>query len=128
MMPYAKKPAFETFRAHLIVHGKPLLEKDIVPIQAQVVAHLDTIREILVQKSKRHGEKTKLVEITTSWVGLDANPKDAISLLKRSWPGGLFEDVDGQYWIGEIDESIQLEFAARFPADRYLTGRVLVTF
>ena len=127
-MAATKKPAFETFRAHLIGHGKPLLEKDIVPIQAQIVAHLDTIRELLVQKTKRHGDPRSLVEISTTWVGLDASSRDAISVLKRSWPGALFEGVENQFWIGESEESVLLEFAGRYPEDRYLTGRVLVVF
>jgi hypothetical protein len=127
-MAYAKKPAFETFRAHQIAHGKPLLEKDIVPIQARIIAHLDTIRELLVQKSKRHGDKMGLVEISATWVGLDANPRDAISTLKRSWPGTVFDGVESQFWIGESEESVLLEFTAKYPEDRYLTGRVLVVF
>ncbi len=92
-MPYVKKPAFEGFRAQLISRGKPLLEKDIVPIQAAIVAQLDTIQELLVQKSKRLSHREGIVEITTTWVGLDASPKAAISILKRSWPGSVFGDA-----------------------------------
>ena len=127
-MPYIKKPAFETFRAHLIAHGKPLLEKDIVPIQARIVAQLDTIRELLVQKSKRLSNKEAIVEITATWVGLDASPGEAIKTLKRSWPGVVFDGKDEQFWVGDSDEVVHLVFAARYPEDRYLTGRILITF
>jgi hypothetical protein len=128
MTAFTKKPAFENFRAGLISNGKPLLEKDIVPIQARLVAHLDTVRELLVQKGKRHGDKAMLVEISTTWVGLDANLRDAIRTLKSSWSTDLFEAVETQAWAVDADESIHLDFAARYPDGRYLTGRVLVTF
>lgn len=128
MTPFAKKPAFDGFRARLIDNGKPLLEKDIVPIQARLVAHLDTIRELLVQKAKRHGDKSMLVEISTTWVGLDAKPRDAIARLKSTWPDDLFAAPESHCWIGESDESIHLDFAARYSEGRFLTGRVLITF
>jgi len=127
-MPYIKKPAFETFRAHQIAHGKPLLEKDIVPIQARIVAQLDTIQELLVQKSKRLSNKEGIVEITATWVGLDASPREAIKLLKRSWPGEVFEGHEELYYIGESEEAVLLSFAAKYADERYLTGRILVTF
>jgi len=127
-MPYIKKPAFETFRAQLIARGKPLLEKDIVPIQSQIVAQLDTIRELLVQKARRLSHKDGLVEVTATWVGLDASPRAAIAAFKRSWPGPLFEGRDEQFWVGDSEEAVLLTFAVSYPEDRYLTGRVLVTF
>ena len=127
-MPYIKKPAFETFRAQLIAHGKPLTEKDIVPIQARIVAQLDTIRELLVQKSKRLSNKEGIVEITTTWVSLDASTKAAITLLKRSWPGEVFEGQEELFYIGESEEAVLLSFAVKYPESRYLTGKILVTF
>jgi len=127
-MPYVKKPAFETFRAQLIGRGKPLPEKEIVPIQAQIVAQLDTIRELLVQKSKRLSHKDAIIEITATWVGLDATAQEAVRTFKRSWPGNLFDGLDERFWVGDSDEAVLLTFAAAYSEDRYLTGRVLVTF
>lgn len=128
MLKFAKKPAFEGFRASLISHGKPLLEKDIVPIQARLVAHLDTIKSLLVQKAKRHGDKMMLVEVSTTWVGLDASPRDAISALKKSWPDNLFNASEEHCWADESDDAVHLDFAAKYAEGRYLTGRVLITF
>lgn len=128
MAAFAKKPAFEGFRARLIDSGKPLLEKDIVQIQARLVSHLDTVRELLVQKCKRHGDKSMLVEITSTWVGVDASQKDAISKLKSTWPDDLFSAVETQCLIDEVDDTVHIAFAARYAGGRYLTGRVLVTF
>ncbi len=127
-MPYAKKPAFEQFRASLISNGKPLAEKDIVPIQANVVAHLDTIRELLVQKTRRQGHKLTLIEVSASWVGLEGDQKEAIALIRRFWPGRLFADIEEVYTIDRHEESVLLQFAAKYPDDRYITGKVLVTF
>jgi hypothetical protein len=128
MAGFVRKPAFETFRAGLIAGGKPLLEKDIVPIQARLVAHLDTVKELLVQKAKRHGEKTKLVEISAAWVGLDANPRDAIATIRSSWNMDLFAAEEVQCWADEVEEAIHLDFAARYAGGRFLTGRILVIF
>ena len=127
-MPYAKKPAFEQFRASQIAHGKPLAEKDVVPIQAAIVAHLDTIQELLVQKVRRQGHKETLVEISASWVGLDGDPKAAIAILRRFWPGRLFADVEEMYHVDRSEETVLLTFAVQYPSDHYLTGRLLVTF
>ena len=127
-MPYIKKPAFETFRAQLIAGGKPLLEKDIVPIQAAVVSQLDTVRELLVQKSRRLSNKDGIVEISATWVGLDASPRAAISALKRTWPGPAFGEFEERFWIGESEESVLLAFAVRYPDNLYLTGKLLITF
>jgi len=127
-MPYIKKPAFETFRSQLIASGKPIAEKDIVPIQARIVTQLDTIRELLVQKARRLSHKDGLVEITATWVGLDASQKEAVAILKRSWPGAVFESSEEQFWVGDSEEAVLLNFAVRYPEDRYLTGRILVTF
>jgi len=128
MAKFAKKPAFEGFRASLISNGKPLLEKDLVPIQARLIAHLDMIKSLLVQKAKRHGDKLMLVEISTTWVGLDASPRDAISTLKKSWPEDLFDTPEYQCWADESEDAVHLAFAAKYAEGRYLTGRVLITF
>ena len=127
-MPYIKKPAFETFRASLISHGKPLLEKDIVPIQAAIVQQLDLIQDLLVQKSRRLSNKEAILEITATWVGIDASPRMAISTLKRAWDGKPFSGHEELFTIGESEESVLLVFAARYPESRYLTGRLLITF
>lgn len=127
-MPYIKKPAFETFRANLITHGKPLLERDIVPIQTEIVQALDQVKDLLVQKSRRLSNKEAIIEITATWVGMDASPRLAISTLKRAWSGEVFGGHEELFTIGEHEESVLLVFAARYPESRYLTGRLLVTF
>jgi len=127
-MPYAKKPAFEGYRARLISNGKPLLEKDIVPLQAAIIAHLDTIPELLIQKARRQGHKDTLIELTGTWVGLDASQTTAVAILKRFWPGRLFEGVEEQHYVGDREELVCLEFAASYPLDRFLTGRLLLSF
>lgn len=127
-MPYIKKPAFEGFRARLIAQGRPLPEHELVPIQARVVAQLDLIEELLVQKTRRVGHKDGLLEITAAWVGLNATQREAISVIKAAWPGELFGELEESFWIGENEEAVLLTFAVSYPADRYLTGRLLVTF
>ncbi len=127
-MPYIKKPAFETFRASLISNGKPLLERDIVPIQSAIVKELDQIKDLLVQKSRRLSNKEAIIEITATWVGMDASPRLAISTLKRAWSGNAFGGNEELFTIGESEESVLLVFAARYAESRYITGRLLVTF
>ena len=127
-MPYAKKPAFEQFRATLISSGKPLAEKDIVPIQATIVAFLDTISDLLVQKTRRQGHKETLVEISGNWIGLDGDPKAAITTIRRFWPGRLFATEEEMYHIDRNEETVLLQFAVKYPNDRYLTGKLLITF
>ena len=127
-MPGVLKPAFENFRHQCLSHGKPLLEKDTVPIQASIVALLDTIPELLVQKSRRLNSKDCIVEVTATWVGMDASQREAIAVLKRAWPGSVFGEHDEKFTIAGQEESVVLSFAAKYPESRYLTGRILVTF
>ena len=127
-MPYTKKPAFDQFRRTLIERGKPILEKEIVPIQAAMVSFLDSMPDLLVQKTRRQGHKETLVEISTNWVGLDADPRTTISTFKKAWPGTLFEGHEEFWSIEKNEESVLLQFAVQYPNDRYLTGKVLITY
>ncbi len=127
-MGMLKKPAFEGFRVQLIKEGKPLLEKDIVPIQARIVALLDTVPELLVQKARRLSNKEGIVEITATWMGLDASPRSAIQRMKRIWPTDALEAKEDSFYVAESEEAVLLQFAARYAESRYLTGRILITF
>lgn len=127
-MPFTKKPAFEQFRATLISSGKPIPEKEMVPIQAEIVAHLDTIKDLLVQKVRRQGHKETLIEISSSWVGLDGDTRNAIATLKKSWPAELFGNMQEMSYIEPDDETVIPQFACRYPEKTYLTGRILITF
>jgi|GEM_PF-1213234 hypothetical protein len=127
-MPFTKKPTFEQFRHTLIASGKPIPEKEIVPIQAAMVALLDSIPDLLVQKTRRQGHKDTLIEVSSSWVGLDADHRTTVATFKKHWPGSVFEGAEELWTIERHEESVVLQFAAQYPNDRYLTGKVLVTF
>lgn len=127
-MPFLKKPAFENYRARLIAGGKPLADWQATTVESKVVALLDTVPEILVQKSRRTNHKDGLLEFSVAWVGLDASPALAVATLKAAWPGNVFEDVDNQFWVDRSEDATLLAFAAGYPEGRYLTGRILVVF
>jgi hypothetical protein len=108
--------------------GRPLLEKNIVPIQAAIIDFLDTYRDILFQKARRQSNRDGLLEMTATWVGMDSDPRTVVSTFKKTWPGPALEGSEEKFWIGESDDSILLLFAASYPENRYLTGRILITF
>ena len=127
-MPYTTKPALEGYRKRLIDTGKPLLEKNVVPIQAAVIAFLDTFPSLLFQKARRQSNREGMLEMTATWVGMDADPRTVVSTFRKNWPGPAFEGCEEKFWIGESDDAVLLLFAVDFPENRYLTGRILITF
>ncbi|MDR3690645.1 MAG: hypothetical protein P4L46_14805 [Fimbriimonas sp.] len=126
-MPHTKKPSFEHFRSSLVGNGKPLAEKFIVPIQASIVSRLDDIKDVLVQKVRRQGHKETLVEFSATWVGMDTEVSSIVSALKRGWPEDVFENGESMFYVDRFEENVLLQFAVKYPEDRYLTGRLLVT-
>ena len=127
-MPFLKKPAFENYRARLIASGKPIADWQAAAIQTKIVALLDTVPEILVQKARRMNHKDGLIEVSATWVGLDANPTKAVGILKSAWPGDAFDSTENNFWLDRSEDAVLLAFAAPYPDGRYLTGRVLVVF
>ncbi len=127
-MPYITKPALEGYRKKLIDTGRPLLEKNVVPVQAAIIEFLDTIQELLFQKARRQSNREGMLEMTATWIGMDSDPRAVVSKFKRNWPGTAFEGCEEKFWIGQSDDAVLLLFAVSFTEDRYLTGRILITF
>lgn len=128
MVPYVQKPAFEQFRHEVITRGKPMLEKNVVPIQAAVVERLERFEGLLVEKVRRVPHDMGMLEVSAKWLGLGEDQSDVVRLMRKGFPEGALHAETANFWVGPSDEAILLLFAAKFPEDRFLTGRVLITF
>lgn len=127
-MSYVLKPAFEQFRHECITRGKPMLEKNIVPVQAAVVHALEDIDEILIEKTRRLPHPEGMIEISAKWFGLNSDQDAVIKLLKKQWDESTLSATESAFWTGPSEEAVLLMFAAKYEDARYLTGRMLITF
>ena len=121
-----RKPEFEQFRQSLIRRSKPLPQQAREPYREATVKLLEGTGEILVQKARKDGHDTALVEIHGSWVGTDFSPEAVMSTLKGAWPGDLFSGAPEMHWIEHEEEVVTLDFACDLPNDQFVTGRVKI--
>lgn len=127
-MPHLLKPAFEQYRNETLRTGKPMLEKNIVPIQSALVASLESIDALLIEKTRRLPHPEGMLEISAKWFGLNSAQGDVVKELRKHWSDEVLSATESSFWVGQSDEAVLLMFAARYPEGRYLTGRMLVTF
>jgi hypothetical protein len=127
-MPHLLKPAFEQFRHEAIKSGKPLLEKNVVPIQAAIVAELEKLDDLLIQKTRRLPHPEGMVEISAKWFGLNSDQWDLVKTLRGHWNEEVLGEGECAFNVGQSDEAVLLMFAVKYPEDRYLTGKMLITF
>lgn len=125
---YLLKPAFEQFRHEVISSGKPMLEKNIVPIQAALVKELDGFRDLLIEKVRRLPHDDGLLEISAKWFGMADDADDVTKILRTKFPEASLGGETTNFWVGRSDEAVLVMFAATFPDRRFLTGRMLITF
>ena len=105
-----------------------MLEKSVVPIQAAVVASLEQFPDLLVEKVRRLPHHEAMLEISAKWLGLDSSQDDVLKTLRREWSDGVLAAAHAKFHLSRIDESVELLFAGTYDDNRFLTGRVLVTF
>lgn len=125
---YLLKPAFEQFRNETIHSVKPMLEKNIVPIQAALVKELDGFRDLLIEKVRRLPHDDGLLEISAKWFGMADDADDVVKIFRANFPEAALGAETANYWVGRSDEAVLLMFAATYPDRRFLTGRMLITF
>jgi hypothetical protein len=101
-----------------------LPEKAVVPVQAQVVAVLEQIPHLIVQKVRRLSHPDAMVEISCAWLGLDSSPEGASKALRAGWSDEAFGEAKTAHFVHQEEDSVHLFFAAEYPEQRYLTGRV----
>lgn len=121
------KPKFEQYRAELMKKSATMREREIVPRQAALVAALDTLPDLLVEKVRRLPRPDGMLEISARFVGLDADPNQVVKNLKKSFPESALGLPEANFWVGESDECVLVMFAG-IEEGRYLTGRMLVNF
>lgn len=126
-MPYALKPRFEQHRHECIKAGKPMRESDIVPRQAALVDGLSKLPDVLIEKVRRLPREDGMLEISAKWLGLDSDQRATVSYLKKHFPEATLGLENLLYWVGPSEEVVLLAFAGT-TEDRYLTGKVLITF
>jgi len=125
---YSLKPGFEQFRREVMKASRPLLEKNVVPLQAAVMKSLETFPDILVEKSRRLPNAESMIEISAKWLGLASDQDEVVRTLKRQWSDELLQAQHAKFYVGPVDESVVLVFAGTYDDNRFVTGRILVTF
>lgn len=108
--------------------SRPLLEKNVVPLQAAVMKSLETFPDILVEKSRRLPNAESMIEISAKWLGLASDQDEVVRTLKRQWSDELLQAQHAKFYVGPVDESVVLVFAGTYDDNRFVTGRILVTF
>lgn len=127
-MPYLQKPAFEQFRREAIDGGKPMFEKNVVPIQAAVIAALDEFVDLLIEKTRRLPHNEGMIEISAKWFGMDADQSGLVRILRKGWKESALSSENAAFWVGPSDEAVLLMFAATYEGGRFITGRMLINF
>jgi hypothetical protein len=105
-----------------------MLEKNVVPIQAAVVAALEKFPDLIVEKARRLPHPDAMLEISAKWLGLGSDQDDVLRILKREFSDEALGAAHAKFHVARVDESIELLFAGTYDDNRFLTGRVLVTF
>jgi hypothetical protein len=124
-MPHLIKPKFEQLRHEALKSLKPMREAEVAAIQARLVAFLDGLRDVLVEKARRPNHTDPLVEISAAWMGPASSHEEINEVLKDAWPGEIFGDLANDYHLEDIDENVVLRFVAT-NASNYLTGKVTI--
>jgi hypothetical protein len=127
-MSHVKKPTFEQFRHEVIGGGRPLLEKNVAPIQAAILERLNGISELLIEKSRRLPHPEGMIEISAKWFGLDSSQDTVLRTLKKEWPEEEMGAIESMYCVLPSEEAVLVLFAGTYDDRRYVTGRMLVTF
>lgn len=127
-MPHVLKPAMIQFIHELERDGRMMLEKDVVPIQAAIRAHLDEIPDLLTEKFRRLPRPDGMIEISAKWIGLDSSQEEVVRVLKESWPEDLLGAYTARFSVFPSEEAVLLMFGAAYETGRFLTGRLLITF
>jgi hypothetical protein len=127
-MSHIQKPAFEQYRQEITQAGRPLLEKNVQPIQAAIIRYLDGIEGLLIEKSRRLPHNDGMIEISAKWLGLNASQQDVVRRLKAEWPESELGANESRFTVAPSDEAVLLMFAATYDEGRFLTGRMLITF
>jgi hypothetical protein len=127
-VPHILKPAFEQFRHELLTGGRPMLEKNIVPIQSAILDSLDQFSDMLVEKSRRLPHPEAMIEISAKWLGLASEQDEVIRLLKTEWEDTILGATQASFVTLRQDEKVILLFAGIYEESRYLTGRLSITF
>lgn len=106
-----------------------MLEKNVAPIQAAIVAQLDGIDELLIEKTRRLPHNDGMIEISAKWFGLDSSQGAVTRKLRSDWPEAALGAEEAKFTITPSDEAVLLMFAGTYEGGaRYVTGRMLITF
>jgi len=127
-MAYVQKPAFEQFRHEIISRGRPMLEKNTVPIQAAIIESLEQYSDLLIEKSRRLPNTDAMIEISAKWLGLDGEQDEVMSILRLTWSDEVLGANESVFHVQPADETVLMTFAAKYESERYLTGKVRITF
>jgi len=123
-MPHVLKPAFEQRLHELMGSRKPMRERELQPLSNNVTALLESIPEMLVEKTKRPAHRALMVEITATWVGAAASHKEVMLTLRGAWPGEALAGLEEMHTVENVEESALLRFLA-WNETHYAVGRIV---
>jgi len=124
-MPKVLRPQFEQF-LHQLGKGKALPSNLVPQYRTKLMALLEGIPEILVNKGSVTGHADMRLDFNCTWLGPDWNQQEITAALLKGFPGDLFPDGSQEAHIAELeDEAVVFRFAAKLP-EGYLAARVRV--
>ena len=119
------RPQFEQFM-HELGKGKALPSNLIAQYRTKLMALLEGIPEILVNKGSITGHADLRLDFNCTWLGPDWNQGEIASALLSVFPAYVFPDGSQEAHIAEMeDEAVVFRFAAQL-SEGYLAGRIRV--
>jgi hypothetical protein len=119
------KPQFEQY-LHELRSVKPLGAKEVGNYRSAIMAFLEEMPEILVNKASVTGHPEMKLDFKCSWLGPAWNQEEVVEALASQFPGGLFpSEAKESHLLEHEDEVAILRFAVKL-ADGYLAGRIRV--
>jgi hypothetical protein len=124
-MPKVLRPQFEQF-LHELGKGKALPINLVSQYRAKVMALIEAIPELIVNKGSVTGHADMRLDFNCTWLGPNWSQDQIISALLERFSGNVFPADSREAHVAELeDEAVVFRFAVQTP-EGYLAGRVRV--
>jgi hypothetical protein len=125
-MSFVRRAAWEHFWQSLANKRKPLAQKHIEPIRNRLVSALESNSSIIVEKVHFTSHANALVEVTCTWVGMDAHEEAATAAVKGLWTPEILDANEEMLTFDPQEDLFYVLFAGEIGDSGYLTGRILI--
>jgi len=125
---FVRLSEFEHRRDGFLRRGKPLAGKEMLAIRDHLVAAMESLPDLIVQKAKQKARVDMALEITAIWVGANAEPNSIGRALRGIWPDeALAAYPDITYTVAVEPDVVHVPFVIATGDRQFLAGQLLVT-